>query len=89
MFTARYGLDLYILFTLSFVFVTVSRLRRSVASLSPRSLVFDHRSAHVDFVMDKVALAESFLTVFVCSGCLDRPVKIKWFVGQTEGHTKQ
>jgi len=27
--------------------------QRSVASLSPRRLVFDHRSVHVEFVMDK------------------------------------
>jgi hypothetical protein len=51
--------------------MAVPWLRRSVASLSPRSLVFHHRSFHVKFVMDKVALAESFLTVL-----LFRPVII-------------
>ena len=47
------------------MFMAVPCLRRSVASLSPRSLVFDYRSVHVEFMMDKVALAQSFLTVLL------------------------
>jgi hypothetical protein len=65
-FTARYGLELYIRFTLIFVFKAVPWLRLLVAGFSPRSPGFDSRSVHVRFVVDKVALRQGFLLVLRC-----------------------
>ena len=39
-------------------FIAVTWLRRSVASLSPRRLVFDPRSVHVRFVVEKVSVGQ-------------------------------
>jgi hypothetical protein len=45
-------------------FLTVPELRRLVAGFSPRRPVFDPRSGHVGFVVDKVALGQVFSEFF-------------------------
>ena len=63
MFTARYGLNDYVLVHSVRKCALVSWLRRLVAGLPPRSLRFDLRSVHVRFVLDRVTLGLFFLTV--------------------------
>jgi hypothetical protein len=59
-FTARYGLSLYIKFMLILVFKTVLLLRRLVPGFSPRRPRFVPRSVHVKSVVDRVARENFF-----------------------------
>jgi len=64
-FTARYGLNDYVLVHSVRKCALVSWLRRLVAGLPPRSLRFDLRSVHVRFVLDRVTLGQVFLLILL------------------------
>ena len=65
MFTARYGLDVFIQIRLIILvfFQTVPLVGRLVAGLSPQKPGFDSKTDHVRPVMDKVALGQIYLPV--------------------------
>jgi hypothetical protein len=74
-FTARYGLDLYVRSRLVLMFNwSVLRLRRLVIGLSPRRLGIDAGPVHVRFMVDIVAPEEDFLRVLRFSAVSSIPL---------------
>ena len=63
MFTARYGLGLYILLKLMSEFAAVTWLRRLVSGLSSQNAEFDPRSVHMRYLVGKMDLGQVFLLV--------------------------
>ena len=56
MFTARYGLDLYIQLRLFLVFNALPLFMHSVAGLPPQKTLFNPRPVHIFFVVDNLFL---------------------------------